>query len=272
MKREIEDRGLVQEGDNFIFLATSLEGLDEEPVAKAYAAAHDQRMRELRNPLVCIACGRPISENNSYEVEIDEVDHPHEVGMVHRDCLMPTYRVIGVMQSDLFAKNPNLIDFDFQTWVRSLKSGQGIFNWARESGKTGVFPIAWNPDNAKAATGPFGVAYELDDGTTHYVITRGKVHRMMRWQAEQAAEEMNRSIELARNSGNPYCVDSDETFAPYSTLVSAENPNPPKVIVAYARALTQATVEAHNRVDNYYAPLFYMTDRKQAKFLISTMK
>lgn len=260
MERELKD-GVVQAGDNVLFIDTSLEGLDDEPVAKAYAAAHDRRMRELPNPLTCIACGRPISENHSYEIEIDEVDHPHEIGMVHRDCLIPTHRILGVMENELFARNPNLIDFDFQTWVRSLKSGQGIFNSCRENGQTGVILICWNPDNAKTATGPFGVAFELDDDTTHYVLTRGKVHRMSRSQAEQAAEEVNNSIALARGRGDPFCVASDATFGLYSSLVSPLNPNPPEVIAAYARTLTQAIVEAHNRVDNYYAPLFYMTDR-----------
>jgi hypothetical protein len=262
MEREIEDRGLVQRKDDVLVIETSLGDLDDEPVAKAHAAAHDRRMRELPNPMTCIACGRPISENNSYEIEIDEIGHPYEVGMVHRDCLMPTHRILGILENEVFAKNPNLVDFDFQTWVRNLKSGQGVFNWWRESGRTGVIPIAWNPDNAKAATGSFGVAYELDDGTTHYVTTRGKVHRMTRRQAEQAAEELNNSITLARGSGNPFCVASDGTFGPYSALVSPQDPNPSRVIAAHAQALTQATVEAHKKVDNYYAPLFYMTSRE----------
>ena len=262
MEREIEDRGLVQAEDNVLVIETSLEGLDDEPTAKAHAAAHDRRMRELSSPLTCIGCGRPISENNSYEIEIDEADHPYEVGMVHRDCLLPTHRILGILENEIFAKNPNLIDFDFQTWVRSLKSGQGVFNSWRESGRAGVIPIAWNPDNAKAASGSFGVAYDVGDGTTRYVITRGKVHRMSRLEAVHAADEMNNSITLAQERGDPFCVSTDGTFGPYSALVSPHNPNPPKVIAAHPRALTQATVEAYKRVDNYYAPLFYMTSRE----------
>ena len=148
-----------------------------------------------------------------------------------------------------------------------MKSGQGIFNSWRESGRKGLMPIAWNPARVPGGFGGYGVAFNLDDGTTRYVMTRGKVHRMSEWRAEQGAEEMNRGIEHARERGDPYCYDSRGFFGPYSTLVSPEDPNPLRVVGAFPSPLTQATVFAHNRVENYYAPLFYFVDAVTGQIL-----
>ncbi len=40
----------------------------------------------------CIICGDVISDDSSPIIEVDEMGIPHEVGLVHRDCLSPLHR------------------------------------------------------------------------------------------------------------------------------------------------------------------------------------
>jgi hypothetical protein len=117
--------------------------------------------------------------------------------------LRQTHRVLGVLANEEFAKDPDLLYFDFKTWIASLKSGQSLFNSLCESRVTGTMTIAWNPSNASTGAGGYGVAYELVDGTTCYVRIRGKVQRWSMLQAGRAAEQMNHAIEDARSSGDP---------------------------------------------------------------------
>jgi hypothetical protein len=261
MTRAINSDAPVGKEDEVILIPASFDDVDDEPAAQAHAAAGRRRLDENVDLLACLVCERQISEHLSYTVEIDEDTHPYEVGMVHRGCLRSTHRVLGVLTNELFAANPQLVDFDFRTWIKRLKSGQGIFNSLRERSQTGLMTIAWNPDNASVGIGGYGVAYELSDGSTRYVLARGKVHRMSKRQAERATEEMNQAIEQAQVSGDPLCADS-RAFGSYSKMVSPENPSPPKVMAASARELTRATASAHNTVENFYAPLFYLADER----------
>jgi hypothetical protein len=267
MIREIENGELLDKDDQVVLIETNLGDLDNESAAQAQASAHDRRLSERLNPLTCLVCGRQISEDHSYDVEIDEEAHPYDTGLVHRGCLSPTHRILGVLESELFASNPALTDFDFKTWIYSMKSGQGLFNARREGDRKGPVMIAWNPSNATPALGGYGVAFELEDGETRYAMARGKVQRMSQRQAEQMAKELNQRIQDQHKQGDPYCFDNRGSFGPYSILVSPENPNPSKIIAADAVPVTQGTVSAHSRVENYYAPLFYLTDAKTAQIL-----
>lgn len=261
MEREIEG-DLLSEHEEVIMMPGRFNDPEADPVVQAHADAYRRTVQENTDFLTCLVCGRQVSEHFAYTVEIDEEAHPYEAGVVHRDCVRPTHRILGVIGSDGLADHPLLTDFDFRTWIKQLKSGQGLFNSVRESGRvSGVTPIAWNPDNAARETGGYGVAYELDDGSTRYVLVRGRVHRASQAQAEQEAAELNAGIERARDAGDPFCAD-DHGFGTYSRLVSAESPNPPKVVSASAREITRATVTAHSTVENFYAPLFYLADRE----------
>jgi hypothetical protein len=243
-------------------MPANLEGIEDDPIVQAHAQAYRRATEENSDFLTCLVCGRQVSENLAYAIEIDEEAHPYEAGIVHRACLRSTHRIVGVTGNELLADHPLLSDFDFRTWIRSLKTGQGLFNSARGGGKvSGVTTIAWNPDNSSPETGGYGVAYELDDGTVRYVLVRGQVHRTSRARAEQEANEMNAAIEHAKEAGDPWCAD-ERAFGTYSQLVSGENPNPSKVVVASAREITRATVVAHSTVENFYAPLFYLADRE----------
>ncbi|WP_300678493.1 hypothetical protein [Nocardioides sp.] len=261
MEREIED-GLLTEDHEVIMMPGKFDDPEADPVVRAHADAFRRAVHENADFLTCLVCGRQVSEHSAYTVEIDEDTHPYEAGVVHRDCLRPTHRILGVIGSEGLAEHPLLTDFDFRTWIKQLRSGQGLFNSARDGRRlSGVTPIAWNPDNSSRETGGYGVAYDLDDGSTRYVLVRGRVHRASRAQAEREAAEMNASIERAKEAGDPFCAD-EHGFGNYSHMVSAETPNPPKVVSASAREITRATVAAHSTVENFYAPLVCLADRE----------
>jgi hypothetical protein len=262
MERAIEVENLIPAGSE-VFAAPS--NYEEDLGASAPAVAHaqlcEQMARDNTSLLECLQCGRPISEESAYIIEVDEERAPHQVGLVHRACHRPTHRVVGTISNELFAANRALSDFDYAVWIRQLQSGQGLFNSMASALRQRVTRVAWNPDNAQPPTGNWGIAYELDDGRIRYVRARGRVVQIPRSKAIEMATGLRSTIAEAMSKGDPFCA-NEEAFAPYSVLASSTgHPNPPKVLTAEARELTRSTVLAHNTVENYYAPLFYLVSR-----------
>ncbi|MBA0127279.1 hypothetical protein H0B56_17145 [Haloechinothrix sp. YIM 98757] len=260
MVRELEDGLSTQISDKAATVfETNLGDLDNTPFAQAHAAAFDTALETAARPMVCLVCGRVISQNRAYSIEVDEANHPYQVGIVHRGCLHPTHRVVGVLGADSFPISTSLIDFDISTWLRQLRAGQAAWSSQHPAGAGAPLRVAWNPANSAPTTGGWAVEYDLADGSTRYVLVRGHVHRGSRQQARQTATQLNKSLQKASAKGDPL-VYGLRGYGQRSVVISAEDPNPPEVLTHRAVQVTEATVSAYSVAENYYAPLFYLND------------
>jgi hypothetical protein len=238
---------------------------DEDPEATPWAQAHSALMTAVAQknsaPLECLQCGRPISEHLAPSIEIDQEDLPHQVGLIHSECLRPTHRVIGVASGDALVSTGVLTDFDYRAWFSTRPTGQALFNGVSSAIRGQIVHIGWKPAR-QHTLGNWGVAYHLDDGSVRYVHERARVQRMTQGEAEAQAAFMSESIDAATDRNDPICVTSaGDTFGSYSTLLHQQPGNPTlKVTSAEPRELTRATVLAQNAADNYYAPLLLLVD------------
>ncbi len=244
---------------------------DDDPESTSWAQAHATLMAELARanpaPLECLRCGRPISEDLAPSVEVDEEGVPHQVGLVHSECLRPTHRIIGAVSGDALVSTGILTDFDYRAWFGSRPTGQGLFDSVSPSTRGQIVHIGWKPGRGHLAIGDWGVAYHLDDGSIRYVHERVRVQRMTHSDAEAQAAVMNKSIEEASQRNDPICVASDSNaFGSYSTLLQQQPGSPAlRVMSAEPREVTRATMLAHSAADNYYAPLLVLVDAETSK-------
>jgi hypothetical protein len=257
MTRELED-GLREEVDGpVVIIPANFGDLEQEHVVQAHASAYRAAIESCAEILTCLVCGRQVSEDRSYSVEIDDDDHPYAPGIVHRGCLRPMHRVLGLVRG--FDGLTSLVDFDVARWLRALSTGQGLWNSIRNQRLSGLVTVGWEPENAEPLFGGWAIALELEDRTTRYMHTRGKVHRANHLEAVRIADEMEVKLARAREAGDPFVYGSD-SFGLRSRTLSAAEPDPLPVVSAHAVEVTAATVAAYSNVENYYAPLFSLKE------------
>jgi hypothetical protein len=253
----------------------SEEDFESSPWARAHASQCEQLMRERGSVLVCIQCGRPISEGSPCVVEVDEEGLPHDVGLVHTACLRPMHRIIGRVSIEAFSALSLPPDFDHSAWIESRPTGQGAFDSMSPALRGQIVMLAWKPSRLPSSVGSWGVSYELEDGSLRYVHERGRVLRLTKPQAREHATDMNAAIANANEANDPLCVSAATgAYGTYSSFLRSE-PGAAmlKVVSAEPRELTRATLTANDKVENFYAPLLCIVDAVAGKpFTLAGMR
>jgi hypothetical protein len=107
-------------------------GFKDDPNLSPHVEAHglqvSEMLRSQQRQLLCIVCGSPVSTRNSEIVEIDESSRPHQAGIVHSGCVLPSFRILGRPVAPLFEEHPLLVNFDVQLWIENpARTGTLVF-------------------------------------------------------------------------------------------------------------------------------------------------
>jgi len=227
-------------------------------------AEHCARLLESReNILECIHCGDKIATNFSPLIEIDEIDIPEAVGLIHKECHHPSYRVLGLMQNDFFSEYPLLHNFDFLYWYEKISTGANIFLSTAQI-KNQVVRVLWNPEHSKVTHGQWCVRIDLEDGSAKYVTERWKVQRYSESRAFIIAEELNQSYRKSRANRDPWSYATKSGgYGPYSSLLKIIDTGDRivKCVNATPASFSKAIDVAYSKTHDYYAPLIYLLDR-----------
>lgn len=237
---------------------------DIEPFAKAHAQYCSSLAESSKEPLICIHCGDPVSEEASPFVEIDDNQNDHAVGLVHKRCLCPIDRVMGVISNDLFKENEQLHNFDYAKWFLEAPRGQGLFN-ASASFRNRVAPIVWKPDYNRITKGPLCIKINLEDGSARYVHERGKVVRYSESEAQDKSEFFNAIFDESRKNKDPWCYTSiNEGFGTYSTALQILEEDEECILCVNAEAVryTKSIGNTYSHFDNFYAPLAILLEKE----------
>lgn len=237
---------------------------EDEPYVRAHAEYSAQLAESLEDPLKCLHCGDPVSEDSSPVIEIEEEGMEHAVGIVHRKCMRTTDRVLGLITHDLFRENKLLKNFDYARWFLRAPRGQGLFS-ATAHISNRVFPIAWKPDYNRISRGSWCVKIMLEDGSARYVHERGKVVRYAEAEACATADHFNVQFDDARNKKDPWCYTSElEAFGTYSTALQVMAADETCIMCSNAAAVryTQSIENAYSSSENFYAPLVILLEEK----------
>ncbi|WP_286727657.1 MULTISPECIES: hypothetical protein [Sphingobacterium] len=135
----------------------------------------------------CLHCGAMISTNDSFTVEIDELDLRAAAGNVHKECLRPVDRMIG---RSIFpdATETLLTNFDYQKWADLIAKGQYFINSVVQVAKGNPLAmISWNKEHLRN-TGNYCVWMALSDGTTDYLRSGRSIERFSEEEIDQHLE------------------------------------------------------------------------------------
>lgn len=220
--------------------------------------------------LRCLHCGDYISENGAPLIEVDEAGAEQALGLVHKSCLKPLDRVIGLIKAQLFNEYDYLKDFDYKTWFELVQNGQALF--VSLQGKLNqVMVMGWNPDGASEFKGNYCLKINLGDGSSRYVHHRGRVVRQTLSSATERAQFFNSRFEEARLKGDPSCYTSkNESFGSYSLSMKMKDEDEECIecINAEVAPYTLAIEKAYNRFSNYYAPVIVLLSKKSGQPII----
>lgn len=229
-----------------------------DPSLSPHAEAHGLQVAKMlhaqQRKLLCIVCGAPVSTRNSEVVEIDESSRPHQAGIVHSHCVLPSFRILGRPEAPLFDAYPLLVNFDVQLWIEKLRRGQGGLSLLASRSMSGM-TIAWDPNYQPEQFG-LCVRFELENGSYRYATKRGKVQRFRKAEGDAVLALIVERIAESVKRGDPLCYTEAGDFGPLSTLIKL---GPGKAYERVLRAdLVPFNVEIgrlNDLYDNHYAPL-----------------
>ncbi|RZJ92497.1 MAG: hypothetical protein EOO20_01640 [Chryseobacterium sp.] len=168
----------------------SIDHVETNDIVIDYREFIQDLMDQNENPMKCLHCGKMISTNDSFSVEIDEEGLRPNVGNVHKECLRPVDRMIGrAVMPDV--KPTHLINFDYMKWFDLLKTGQGFISGAlKTSGKHAGAVISWNREH-NFNIGEYCIKMHLVDGSSSYVKVGKEIQRFTTGEIDKEVEKMN---------------------------------------------------------------------------------
>jgi len=205
----------------------------------------------------CLHCGKGISDNYSYVIEADDLEDQSILGIVHKDCLRPVDRVLGVLKSKLFEEYSCLKKFDYNLWIKSIKDSQAMLVGAKGSKMPPLVHMAWDPFGGANKHFKHCIKMLLNNGDFVYTKNRGKVDRLNKSEARKVAKRFNETIARNRESDPVGYTSKNYVYGHSSYLLRMKNDDEEILECVHAQ-VTNYTEHIGKQYDNnrsYYAPL-----------------
>jgi hypothetical protein len=251
----------IQSKEVVISQIDSENNYDSSPIAIAYSDKVRNKILSNQDKSKCIHCGNGISTQGVL-VEVDEIDLPFDVGMIHIKCCRPSDRVLGGFNNPGTEEYKELVDFDYNKWFTCLQNSKAI--WNTDKANVAIKKVLWNSENMNDINGIYCIKAMLHDGTTRYVHQRGKVQRYSEQRSGVVLQKLNNSLIEAKKENNPWCYSSDGTV--YGRYNDIQNNSSVPIdliecvnfcLVKYTRGISIKFGESNN----FYSPLIYFVNK-----------
>lgn len=212
-----------------------------------------------KSECLCSNCGKAIFQEDSFLIEVDNDECVAEIGMVHKECLLPVNRVLGIAKIPSVGEYSFLKNFDVNLWIREIREGQFCFNDAAKLSQAFTPLVVETNDNFML--GSYCVKTFLEDGTYKFATRRGNIDRFSKTEAEDFAKELNEKINIGQKENNPICYSSKSfTFGSYTTLVSQLGGTEEYIECKKSEVgkYNKSIAKLYNKCENFYAPLIYL--------------
>lgn len=227
-----------------------------------HALAQAEYLKELlefnKDQMSCLHCGEKINTNDSFFIEIDELELKDKVGNVHKECLRPADRIIGESGfKDL--KKSNLLNFDYGKWADLLLKGQGQIRVIKKKFPNNVIPpvISWNPLN-NINTGKYCIRQYYDDGSYSFMMLGKSIHRFNKEEIDIEVEKFNKQIKEFKEQGDPICMIVETKMnGSYKLLNALKLPEQTIVKASHFEKATYSNQLEENQteINNDYTPI-----------------
>ncbi|WP_416443422.1 hypothetical protein ACH3O9_00850 [Leeuwenhoekiella sp. A16] len=274
LDRYLEENQEIYKGMKVgVIPANEIENVENDNCSKLHKSYLEELLDKNPNPLICLHCGKQVSEKNAVIAEIEDRDTIPAFGSVHKSCLRPIDRVIGTVRLPDKEYNNHLVNFDFKLWINLIMEGQGMMNALKSSpqllyGRTPT--IAWNGNEEYDADYSFCINYILEDGSTSYSYQRSKIERLNKVQAQESLKLSNFVHKKQRELNDPYCVLSvSKTAGTYSGLLKIKKTDDVILEIKSAEIANYSSLvaKAFDKDIEHYAPLCIIKNRELETFL-----
>lgn len=218
-----ENQGQYKEKRVAIIPANEIDTVEESACAKLHKDHLEFLIKKNKDPELCLHCGKQISDLNAVLVEVEDKETIAAVGNVHKDCLRPIDRILGIVRIPGKEIESYLKSFDFKLWITLLMKGQGMLNSLKAKpellqGRNPV--ISWNSKEEYDTDYSYCIKFNLEDGSTSYAYERSKIERVNKLQAEEYLELFKQTQKQHYEMNDPMSVLSvSKVTAPYSELL-----------------------------------------------------
>ncbi|NFF76501.1 hypothetical protein FCV38_05755 [Clostridium sporogenes] len=209
---------------------------------------------------LCSNCGKAIFQEDSLLIEIDNDNCEADIGIIHKECLIPVNRVLGIAKMPSDREYKFLKNFDINLWIKQIKDGQFCYNGAKILNQS-VNPLVVETDTNNLVLGSYCVKTLLEDGTYKFATRRGNIDRYSKKDAEDFVNELNEKIKTGQIEKNPICYSSKSfIFGNYTTLVSQLGGTEEYIECKKSEVVkyNESIAKLHNKCKNFYTPLIYL--------------
>lgn len=260
MEKWMERNININSSSSIVRLEGNFNNVEEE---YPLAILHRKKLvNELSNlKLECIHCGKPIFAKSD-AIEVDNTSENLKVGLVHTHCLRPIDRVFGHVKSELFNRYSFLKNFDFYTWMNLLnKGGQRAFLELKDNHFNQV-SMMWNKNSKNYQRGDYYLINYLEDGSTNYQRSRGRIIRGSYEEMERVSSTFNVGLMEAKKNGEPFgYLSISQKFGNYQMMKQFINVGEKFLECERTEAKKYNSLirELDDIAGDYYTPLVYIS-------------
>ena len=233
----------------------------------------ERLVKDNKTPLSCLHCGKGVNTNESLVIEVEDENSHAAVGLIHKTCVRPIDRILGIPKGNREETKEHLKNFDYKLWGTLLMKGQGMLNALKSSPQLiqGRIPlVAWNSKEEYDTDYSFCIKFILEDGSSSYSYQRNRIERLNKLQAEEHLELFNSVQKKQTEKNDPLCVLSiSKVTAPYSELLRIKTPEETILEIKSAEVTkySKLIAKTFDRDIFYYAPLCIVRDIETETFI-----
>lgn len=232
------------------------EGSEFEKIHTNYLKERLNNIKELK----CLNCGNAIFQEEAVICEIDSLNFESNLGLIHKECVLPINRVLGLTHNSEVIDYSYLRNFDINLWLKRIRNGQYCFNNLSTLNQP-ISTLAVETDD-NFSLGQYCVRILLEDGTFKYTTRRSKIDRLSKSDAEDYRDQLNDNFKAAKVTNNPICYSSKSfVFGNYEQLVSMIGGAEEYLECTEAEVIkyNDLIAKMHNECVDFYAPLLYLS-------------
>lgn len=247
--------------DNYQFVVLGANDCDE---GNSFIEIHSEFLKKCvtantNSKRNCLICGKSVFQEETYICELDDDTVENDAGLIHKECIIPVNRVIGIVYKSGDEDFSHLKYFDISLWIRLIKDGQFIFNGMPKTNER-IFQIAVQTDST-SSIGNYCVKVILENGTYQIVMRKGKIHRFSKKNAEKFVLELNEAFKKGNEQNNPLCYSNESlSFSDYDNLVRLFGSQEEFIacVGAEIAMYNESSAKLYEKCKNFYAPLIYL--------------
>jgi len=275
----LENEGIFKDKHIAIIPANGIENEEETECSILHKSLLEELASKNKNPLICLHCDKAINNNNALLVELDDIETKRNVGNVHKECLRPVDRILGIATIPGVDGDKQYLEyFDYKLWLSLIIKGQGMMNGIKSSssffaGRVAV--IGWNSNEEYDADYSYCIKMILEDNSTSYVYQRGKIERLNKSNAIKQIEIFEKKQDEFKKLNDPFCILSkSKTVSVYSELLKLKTTED-KILEIVNYEVCRYSKQIAKAFDNdisWYAPLCLLRDsEEETLFTISNV-